>query len=81
MRRPISRGELGSRRLVMLIFAGCSLCGRTYPHSFNSPQPSSNSLGDAYSGWTFASSLNANESSWVGYRDLSPQSRFFLGGV
>jgi len=24
LRRPISRGELGSRRLVMLIFAGCS---------------------------------------------------------
>ena len=82
MRRLISRGELGSRRLVMLIFAGYPvLVDQTYPHSFNSPQPSSNSLGDAYSGWTFASSLNANESSWVGYRDLSPQSRFFLGGV
>jgi len=29
----------------------------------------------------FSSSLNANESSWVGYRDLSPQSRFLLGWV
>jgi hypothetical protein len=83
LRRPISRGELGSRRLVMLIFAGCSgaLKDRSYPHSFNSPQPSSNSLGDACLGLDFSSSLNANESSWVGYRDLSPQSRFLLGWV
>ena len=34
LRRPISRGELGSRRLVMLIFAGYPLCGRTYPAFF-----------------------------------------------
>ena len=63
MRRLISRGELGSRRLVMLIFAGCSgaLLDQTYPHSFNSPQPSSNSLGDACSDLDFCSSLNANE--------------------
>jgi len=27
------------------------------------------------------SSLNANESSWVGYRDLPPQIRFFYGLV
>ena len=79
MRRLISRGELGSRRLVMLIFAGCSgaLKDQTYPHSFNSPQPLSNSLGDACSGW-ICSSLNANETSWVGYRDLPPQSRSLL---
>ena len=59
MRRLISRGELGSRRLVMLIFAGCSgaLKDQTYPHSFNSPQPLSNSLGDACSGWTFPPAL------------------------
>ena len=25
----------------------------------------------------FASSLNANETSWAGYRDLPPQIRFF----
>ena len=43
----------------MLIFAGCSgaLKDRTYPHSFNSPQPSSNSLGDACSGWIFPPAL------------------------
>ena len=54
VRRRISRGELGSRRLVMLIFAGYPGRGRlwTYPHSFDSPQPFSNSLGDACSGWT-----------------------------
>ena len=69
MRRLISRGELGSRRLVMLIFAGYPLCGRTYPAFFNSPQPLSNSLGDACSGLDFPPSLNANESSWIGYRD------------
>ena len=51
LRRLISRGELGSRRLVMLIFAGYPGCRRTYPHSFYSPQPWSNSLGDACSGW------------------------------
>jgi hypothetical protein len=80
LRRPISRGELGSRRLVMLIFAGCSgaLKDQTYPHSFNSPQPLSNSLGDACFGLDFASSLNANEMSWAGYRELPPQSRSLL---
>ena len=77
MRRLISRGELGSRRLVMLIFAGCSgaLKDQSYPHSFNSPQPSSNSLGDACFDLDFSSSLNANETSWAGYRDLPPQIR------
>ena len=29
-------------------------------------------------GLDFASSLNANETSWVGYRDLPPQSRSLL---
>ena len=78
MRRPINRGELGSRRLVMLIFAGCSgLATRPIRHSFNSPQPLSNSLGDACLGW-IKSSLNANETSWVGYRDLPPQIRSLL---
>ena len=59
MRRLISRGELGSRRLVMLIFAGCSgaLKDQTYPHSFNSPQPLSNSLGDACLDWTLRPAL------------------------
>ena len=76
LRRLISRGELGSRRLVMLIFAGCSgLATGLIRHSFNSPQPLSNSLGDACFDLDFASSLNANETSWVGYRDLPPQSR------
>jgi hypothetical protein len=80
LRRPISRGELGSRRLVMLIFAGYPVPlvrDQTYPHSFNSPQPLSDSLGDACFDLDFASSLNANESSWVGYRDLPPQIRSF----
>ena len=79
LRRLISRGELGSRRLVMLIFAGYPVPlvrDQIYPHSFNSPQPWSNSLGDACSGW-IKSNFNANESSWVGYRDLPPQIRFF----
>ena len=80
MRRPISRGELGSRRLVMLIFAGYSgLATGPIRHSFNSPQPFSNSLGDACLGLDFCSSLNANETSWVGYRDLPPQSCSCVG--
>ena len=64
----------------MLIFAGYSgaLKDQSYPHSFNSPQPLSNSLGDACLGLDFAPSLDANESSWVGYRDLPPQSRSLL---
>jgi len=39
----------------MLIFAGCPVffCAGPIRHSFNSPQPSSNSLGDACSGWIF----------------------------
>jgi hypothetical protein len=47
--RRISRGELGSRRLVMLIFAGCpaffarDLSGILLIHL----EPSSDSLGDA----------------------------------
>jgi hypothetical protein len=80
LRGLINRGELGSRRLVMLIFAGypAPLRPRTYPHFFSSPQPLSNSLGDACFDLDFASSLNANETSWAGYRDLPPQIRFFL---
>ena len=82
MRRLISRGELGSRRLVMLIFAGYPglVATPTYPHFFSSPQPWSNSLGDACFDLDLPSSLNANETSWVGYRDLPPQSRSCLGG-
>src|SRR5882724_13215964 len=63
----------------MLIFAGYPglVATPTYPHFFSSPQPWSNSLGDACFDLDFPSSLNANETSWVGYRDLPPQIRFF----
>ena len=58
LRRPVSRGALGSRRLVMLIFAGCpgfgeGLSGILFIHL----EPFSNSLGDACSGWDFPPAL------------------------
>ncbi len=63
----------------MLIFAGCSgsacagldLSRILLIHR----SPLSNSLGDACFDLDFASNLNANETSWVGYRDLPPQIR------
>ncbi len=41
----------------MLILEGYPLCGRTIRHSFNSPQPLSNSLGDACLGRTSSTAL------------------------
>jgi hypothetical protein len=59
----------------MLIFAGCpAFCAGPILHSFYSPQPWSDSLGDA----CLSFGLNANETSWIGYRDLPPQIRFFF---
>ena len=77
MRRRISRGELGSRRLVMLICAGYPLFGGPIRILLIHLKPWSDSLDDACLG-VDCSSLNANENSWIGYRDLPPQIRSFF---
>jgi hypothetical protein len=64
----------------MLIFAGCplflgeDLSGILLIHL----EPLSNSLGDACSAWN-RSQPNANETSWVGYRDPATSDPLLLG--